>query len=150
MSSPNKSILVVIVLGGLIGLGAAIYYIAVVGPGREQREMNRQVEEWAAEKWYPARSCLVGLEPRAPNGRDAIVLRIAIPGAIRPSQGDCNGFFTDMQRPGSASSGSPQVESDWRELEAAVGRLAGGAGPGRSARNHCRRSSRASPRARDR
>ena len=124
MSSSNKGIWIVIGVGAALGVALAAYYVMVVGPRAERSEMTAQIDKWAVGKWYPARRCLVGSEPGAANGYDAIVLRSAIPGPLRPESGDCTGFFADLARPGAVSSGDPEVEADWRDVELAIGALA--------------------------
>ncbi|HTM22568.1 MAG TPA: hypothetical protein VL172_18730, partial [Kofleriaceae bacterium] len=124
MASHTRGILLVLALGVAAGLGFAYYYFKVMVPGNERQEARSQVTEWGDKHWRPLRSCLVGPQPRAAAGRDALFLRAALTTGSLPGAKDCARFFVELRRPGTTSTTDRDIELAWRALEGKTARLA--------------------------
>lgn len=122
MSASNRGILAVIGLGVAAGAGIAIYLAFVSGPADDARAVRAEIEEWDRDKWQPLRGCLLGDEPLAADGRDALLLRWASAPALM-DEAACLGQFHDLARPKTQAAGSVRVEAAWRELRASMGVL---------------------------
>jgi hypothetical protein len=122
MTGSNRGILAVVGLGVIAGAGIAIYLAFVSGPADDARAVRAEIEQWDQEKWQPLRRCLLGDEPPAADGRDALLVRWASTPSVMDETA-CLAQFHDLARPKTEASGSPRVEAAWRDLRAAMGLL---------------------------
>jgi len=118
MSSERRVAFGVFAIVALLVGGGAFYFFGVVRAKQEKGGARDEVEAWE-KRWLEARTCLVGEAPLASKPGQALAIREMGPVQERA----CTPLVGKLSRGEAPSTGNPEIESAWTDIDKAAAKL---------------------------